>query len=998
MTFRTKAQRLAIFTSLGLAFLALLVLSRAPLTSAQSPAIAASGPVKSESQAALTSSEVITGRIGRLELVGHIGGEMQAVFGQGDLAYVGEGPRLTILDVSDPASPVVLGKTALWPAIVKDTTVHGDYAYVTLGLAGLRVVDVSDPTAPVEVGAYEGGGGSCEEVVVVGDVAYLGGSSLRVVDVSEPSAPTEVGSYHAGRSPVHIAVSGDYVYLTRPSMPPKVGSLDVVDVSDPANPTRVARVEGGDPRDVAVAPAGDYVYVAYSTGHLYAMDISDPEAPTVAGHYAGAASRVEAAGSYVYVLRGQGLVVLNMSDPSAPQVAGAYDSVSGVDAYTADLMIAGDYAYLAGGEGRLEIVDISDVSSPVEISRSESLEDAGRITVVSGTHAYIVDDEASVRVIDVSNPLSPTARGVYRPSAGRVNDVDIAPGDTYAYVTAGDGLHVVDVSDPVSPTEVAFHATPDWAKAVAVSGGYAYVGDSDRYLHVIDVSNPLSPTETGDCFMSQSVDRLVVSGTHVYAAAMYSLRVVDVSDPANPAEVGAFYPQTNPPDPVNDVAVLSSTLPGETYAYLATNRGLRVLDISNPVTPTEVSFYEISGSAESVTVAPGVGPLSDRIYAYVADRYKGLRVVDVSDPVHPTEVSFYDPTEFAYDVDIFRDDVGGYLYAYLTLGSGGLRVLDVSYLSGPEGIGSYEAMGTLQYVTVADGRAYVGDNNENLWTVNVAQPMTPTILGRYKASDLVNDVAMAPGASYLYVATDLDLRAVDVSHPVTPTEVGIHEPLWIPKAIAVATGVGGTPGYPYACLAAYDGLEVVDVSNPFTPTEVGAYKTPGYAYGVDVVPGMSYAYVADRHGGLRVVDVSNPVTPTEVAHYDTPGDVNEVVISGTLAYAATHDLLILDVSDPLSPTELGTYVPPSYVANVALAPGGNYAYITTDEDGLRVVNVSNPEHPVEVSHYETLATAHVAAEGAYVYVASGAAGLFILEPIIYPETLYLPLVMRSAGP
>jgi hypothetical protein len=193
-------------------------------------------------------------------------------------------------------------------------------------------------------------------------------------------------------------------------------------------------------------------------------------------------------------------------------------------------------------------------------------------------------------------------------------------------------------------------------------------------------------------------------------------------------------------------------------------------------------------------------------------------------------------------------------------------------------------------------------------------------------------------------------------------------------------------------------LEVVDVSNPFTPTEVGAYETPGYAYGVDVVPGVPYAYVADRHGGLRVVDVSNPVTPTEVAHYDTPGDVNEVVISGTLAYAATHDLLILDVSNPVSPTEMGSYAPPSYVANVALAPGGTYAYVTTSEDGLRVVDATNPANPVEVSHYETLATAHVAAEGDYVYVASGAAGLFILEPIIYPETLYLPLVMRSAGP
>jgi hypothetical protein len=40
-----------------------------------------------------------------VELVGHIGGVTDAVFVQGNYAYIGEGPRLTILDISNPASP-----------------------------------------------------------------------------------------------------------------------------------------------------------------------------------------------------------------------------------------------------------------------------------------------------------------------------------------------------------------------------------------------------------------------------------------------------------------------------------------------------------------------------------------------------------------------------------------------------------------------------------------------------------------------------------------------------------------------------------------------------------------------------------------------------------------------------------------------------------------------------------------------------------------------------
>lgn len=140
--------------TLGLGLLTVLFLGASPLTAAnqhavRNPSTSPFDPAQDglrtgtqDADVSLASGDVITGHIGRLELVGHIGGEMQAVFAQGDLAYVGEGPRLTILDISDPASPVVLGKAAPWPAVLKDITVHGTYAYVTLGSAGLRIVDV----------------------------------------------------------------------------------------------------------------------------------------------------------------------------------------------------------------------------------------------------------------------------------------------------------------------------------------------------------------------------------------------------------------------------------------------------------------------------------------------------------------------------------------------------------------------------------------------------------------------------------------------------------------------------------------------------------------------------------------------------------------------------------------------------------------------------------------------------------------------------------------
>jgi len=107
-----------------------------------------------------------------VEFVGHIGGYTNAVAVQGDYAYIGVGPRLTILDISDPASPAVAGKTLPLPDIVQGVAVAGGYAYVAAEGSGLRVVDVSTPSNPTEVGFYDTPG-YAQGVAVAGGYAYV---------------------------------------------------------------------------------------------------------------------------------------------------------------------------------------------------------------------------------------------------------------------------------------------------------------------------------------------------------------------------------------------------------------------------------------------------------------------------------------------------------------------------------------------------------------------------------------------------------------------------------------------------------------------------------------------------------------------------------------------------------------------------------------------------------------------------------------------------------
>jgi len=91
--------------------------------------------------------------------------------------------------------------------------------------------------------------------------------------------------------------------------------------------------------------------------------------------------------------------------------------------------------------------------------------------------------------------------------------------------------------------------------------------------------------------------------------------------------------------------------------------GLRVVDVSNPASPTEIGFYDTPGWARGVAVSGST--------AYVAD-YDGLRVVDVADPATPVGRGIYVTPGNANGVAVAGNT------AYVADGAGGLFILRIT--------------------------------------------------------------------------------------------------------------------------------------------------------------------------------------------------------------------------------------------------------------------------------------------------------------------------------
>lgn len=177
-----------------------------------------------------------------------------------------------------------------------------------------------------------------------------------------------------------------------------------------------------------------------------------------------------------------------------------------------------------------------------------------------------------------------------------------------------------------------------------------------------------------------------------------------------------------------------------------------------------------------------------------------------------------------------------------------------------------------------------------------------------------------------------------------------------------------------------DGLFVVDISNPANPIVVGHAYDGGTAYGVAV--SGKCAFLANDYDGLRIYDVSNPAAPKSIAcTNDILARARSVAVVGNTAYLANGALFIYDISDPTFPKKLGFVIPGPTGNAYDVAVKGNYAYLSSFTDGLRICDVSNPTNPFVISHTDLSAGNGVSVNisGNHVYVGADWGGLEIFD-------------------
>jgi len=155
------------------------------------------------------------------------------------------------------------------------------------------------------------------------------------------------------------------------------------------------------------------------------------------------------------------------------------------------------------------------------------------------------------------------------------------------------------------------------------------------------------------------------------------------------------------------------------------------------------------------------------------------------------------------------------------------------------------------------------------------------------------------------------------------------------------------------------GVHIIDVSDPANPVEVGLYQPGYYIHDCHVKGDRLYA-AAFFESTMDVIDISDKTNPQLVIRIEDPGGATRsswlTEDDQYLFVADEQDGLpgrVFDVSNELDPTPVAIYTAniESLVHNPYIR--GDYAYITHNTEGFRVVDLVDPAVPVEVGFYDT---------------------------------------------
>ncbi|MDW8051222.1 MAG: FlgD immunoglobulin-like domain containing protein [Armatimonadota bacterium] len=520
---------------------------------------------------------------GRLNYPGNTYGFVSAILVDGGYAYIsyesasGSGNRLAVVNVSNPASPAIVGEltfAAADPVPISIAKV-GNYLYLFAYQRDISVVDVSNPANPSLVRRVSA---TASAGVVVGNRLYTaeGPNGVRIYDISQPANPTLVNTINSVSNIGRVAVANGRLYALRSYGPPL--QLHIFDLSNPDSPTLVHTYPTE--RVAGLAAVGDFVLLSGYGSGTEVVNVSNPSAPSqvrvLLNHEVQNADPISGRvliqgqsilllynpasehsvsvqvpyplkalrhGNFVYSVDETRIVAYDISNLSQPLVHSSAPLVRQRTSGTDFALISSNHLAVSTG-GVLQIFEHTGASL-IEVARNDTGASgfpgfSDRVRISGNRLAMCVGGlGGAVQLYDVSNPAAPTPGQRISGSTGKFEIVETLLYDVKAGFPPA--LRIFDVANLSAPNQIGSAELPSQLNSVsdvAVGAGYVLIADMQGKLALIDARNPNSPQVAAQHTLSGiSFPRVAFDGTagafYVYDGWNRKVFVFRVSDLPN---------------------------------------------------------------------------------------------------------------------------------------------------------------------------------------------------------------------------------------------------------------------------------------------------------------------------------------------------------------------------------------------------------------------------------------------------------------------------------
>lgn len=293
--------------------------------------------------------------------------------------------------------------------------------------------------------------------------------------------------------------------------------------------------------------------------------------------------------------------------------------------------------------------------------------------------------------------------------------------------------------------------------------------------------------------------------------------------------------------------------------------------------------------------------------------------------------------------------------AFLSLGTSGVRVVDLSNPAQPQTIAALDTPGLAVQSAGRGNIVVVADREAGFLVADITDPDRARI-GRCLTTssiygvDIYGNYAVAAGFQEIFI---IDIR--DVENPVPVGSLAL-------SGLADDVRIAGTKVY--ASISRYGlpmMLAIIDISDPAMPKKLSeiensssaaltspssslkpdtAYIPAPYWVAFEVVGAV--AYLLDPFS-LSTWNVSDPAKPVFLAKL--PSAYTEISVSGDYAFLCKRSpgaLTIANVADPTAPKIVTDFAPTAASQFRKVAAFGHYVLTFASNAGLRIYNVADP--------------------------------------------------------